>query len=63
MARIQDQNIIITVSKLVKDDSKFVDIVSADMLESLEAVVGELLSDPSVVVEIVTDAPDAASGD
>lgn len=57
MARILDQNVIITVSKLVKDDSAVSNIVSQDTLDALEAVVGELLSDPAVVIEVKTDRP------
>lgn len=50
MAKIVTQTIAITVSKLVKGDTKTADMVSIDLVEQLETVVGELV-DGDVVVE------------
>lgn len=53
MAKIQEQNIIFTVSKLVKnDDNSNEGLVSQDTIDSLQSVAEELLGD-GVVVEVV----------
>lgn len=54
MAHIHEENIIITVSKLVKGNETTAQTVSPDVLSALEAVVSELVGDPSVVVEVVS---------
>jgi hypothetical protein len=42
MAKINEQTIVITVSQLVKDDAPTAELLSADVVAQLEAVVGEL---------------------
>ncbi len=51
MARIQEEVIIITVSKLQKNDSNDSDIVSEDTMTALASVAEELLGN-GVVVEV-----------
>ena len=51
MAKIQEQNIVITVSKLVKNDAGEVNLVSQEALDALTSVVEELLG-TDVVVEV-----------
>lgn len=50
MAKILEENIIIKVSKLVKNDTNE-NLVPADTLQALEAVTQELLGD-TVIVEV-----------
>lgn len=42
MAKINEQTLIITVSQLVKDDTPTNELLSADVVTQLEAVVAEL---------------------
>jgi hypothetical protein len=42
MAKINEQTLIITVSQLIKDDAPASELLSADVVMQLEAVVGEL---------------------
>jgi hypothetical protein len=42
MAKINEQTLVITVSQLVKDDAPTAELLSADVIAQLEAVVGEL---------------------
>jgi hypothetical protein len=42
MAKINEQTLIITVSQLIKDDAPVAELLSADVVAQLEAVVGEL---------------------
>ena len=51
MAKIQEESIVITVSKLVKNDEPTRDIVDIDTLVALASVAEELLGQ-SVVVEV-----------
>ena len=51
MAKIQEEVIIIKLSKLVKDNVEASSIVGAEIQQALEQVVQELVSD-SVVVEV-----------
>ena len=53
MAKVQSENIVITVSKLVKDsDSDGVSMVSDEVITALEQVAQELVGE-AVVVEVV----------
>ena len=52
MAQIQTETIVITFSKLVKDNAGEVSITADEVLTSLEAVAQELVGD-SVIVEVV----------
>jgi hypothetical protein len=42
MAKINEQTLVITVSQLVKDDAPTHELLSADVVAQLEAVVAEL---------------------
>jgi hypothetical protein len=42
MAKINEQTLVITVSQLVKDDAPTAELLSAEVVAQLEAVVGEL---------------------
>lgn len=42
MAKINEQTLVITVSQLVKDDAPTVELLSAETVAQLEAVVAEL---------------------
>jgi hypothetical protein len=42
MAKINEQTLVITVSQLIKDDTPAVELLSADIVAQLEAVVAEL---------------------
>jgi hypothetical protein len=55
MAKIQEQIIVIKVSKLVKDSAHTNSpIISDDFMNNIEAVVQELAGD-DVVIEVITD--------
>jgi hypothetical protein len=60
MAHIQEQTVTIRLSKLVKANSKTGDrdLTPKDFAETLEALVGELVGDDSVIVEIDADEAD-----
>lgn len=60
MAKIANQTLQLTVSKLVKDrddDSVLSDTQLLTLLETLPGVVEELLQDSTLVVEVGLDAP------
>ena len=42
MAKINEQTLVITVSQLVKDDAPTAELLSAEVVTQLEAVVSEL---------------------
>jgi len=54
MAKIVEENIIIKVSKLVKDPAQAVELATADMLTNLEAIAQELIGD-GAIVEVYKD--------
>lgn len=55
MAKIQQQLIVIKLSKLIKDsDDINEDIANSDITSNIEAVAQELLGD-NVIVEVVTE--------
>lgn len=57
MAKLANQNIVIQISKAVKDsDSDTISILDTDTISQLEAVVSELVNDNSVVIEVLSDA-------
>ena len=49
MAKINEQTLVITVSQLVKDDAPTAELLSADVIAQLEAVVGELAGSGTLV--------------
>jgi hypothetical protein len=51
MAKINQQNLVITLSQLIKDSDLETAIMSADIVESLESVIAELAGS-GVIVEI-----------
>jgi len=42
MAKINEQTLVVTVSQLVRDDAPAADLLSAEVVAQLEAVVAEL---------------------
>ena len=42
MAKINEQTLVITVSQLIKDDTPSTELLGADVVAQLEAVVAEL---------------------
>jgi hypothetical protein len=42
MSKINEQTLVITLSQLVKDDAPTSELLNADVVAQLEAVVGEL---------------------
>ena len=61
MAQIQQQTVVIRLSKLVKGNAKASALAPADFESSLEAVAAELLGDDSIIVEVESeDAEDDA---
>lgn len=53
MAKIQEEIIVVRLSKLVKDTDQYIPVVDKDVLEALDKVVQELCG-PGVVSEIET---------
>ena len=51
MAKIQEEVVVITVSKLVKNEGSSTDVVTDDILAALASVAEELLGN-GVVVEV-----------
>lgn len=53
MAQIQEQTVTIKLSKLVRDGSKVEDLRPDGFETTLEALLGEIVTDESVIVEVV----------
>jgi len=51
MAKINQQNLVVTLSQLIKESDSEHEIMAADAIESLEAVIAELAG-AGVIVEI-----------
>lgn len=51
MAKIQEEVIVITVSKLVKNDGQTADLVTDEQMEALASVAEEILGN-GIVVEV-----------
>jgi hypothetical protein len=49
MAKINEQTLVITVSQMVKDDAPTQELLSADVVGQLEAVVAELAGTGTLV--------------
>lgn len=54
MAKIQEEIVVIRLSKLVKDNTNADQITDSDFSQNVEALVQELVGD-SVVVEVVKE--------
>ena len=52
MAKMIEETVIVTVSKLVKDNTEEQEMLPNDVLAAMEAVVAELIQDDSVLIEI-----------
>lgn len=52
MAKIHQEEISIKISKLVKGDSETTCVIPEEVLASIEAVITELLADPSLLIEV-----------
>jgi hypothetical protein len=55
MAKIQEEIIIIKVSKLVKDSDAEQPVVGQEIVTGLEAVVQQLVTGDAVVVEVIKE--------
>ena len=52
MAKMIQDTVVITVAKLLRDDDEQTTTLSAEVMEQLEAILGELIDDSSAMVEI-----------
>ena len=52
MAKIEEQHIIIKMSKLFKDNQSVADFVKYEVVQSLTAIIDEVIDDDSVITEI-----------
>lgn len=59
MAQIQEMTVTIKLSKLVRTDQKHQNLAPAGFGASLEAVVGELVEDKTIIVEVLEEEDDA----
>lgn len=55
MAKIQEEIIIIKVSKLVKDTDAAQPFIGPEIVSGLEAVVQEMISGDAVIVEVIKE--------
>ena len=53
MAQLNESTLIVKISKLLKDDEELVNLVDADTVTNLEAVLEELIGDPKALIEII----------
>ncbi|RYD70688.1 MAG: hypothetical protein EOP84_26275 [Verrucomicrobiaceae bacterium] len=58
MAKVVEQMVVIKVSKLVKGDGAGVELITEDFVTAIDAVAGEILNDPSAVVEVFAAGDD-----
>lgn len=58
MARIHEEIVLIKMSKLVRDAGEVRLKLPEGFIDGIEAVVGDLIADPTVIVEVV--GPDVA---
>lgn len=56
MAKLATQNLVISISKVVRnDDSGTLDVITPEMTDAIEAIIADLLQDQSIVVEVVSE--------
>lgn len=53
MAQLSESTVVVKVSKLVKDGEVISDMIDADTVTNLEAVLEELINDPKAMIEII----------
>ena len=53
MAQLSESTVVVKVSKLVKDGEAISDMIDADTVTNLEAVLEELINDPKAMIEII----------
>lgn len=53
MAKLVETALVIKVSKLAKDSETVEELVSAELLDQLEAVLEELIGDDRAMVEVI----------
>ena len=59
MAKVVEENVVIRLSKLVKDDDAVLDGIITDTIkDTLEEATAQLVNNPLVVVEILTQPED-----
>lgn len=58
MAKVLEELVIIKLSKIVKDDTVAIDVITKEQRELIEqtlsTLVDEVLNDPSIIVEIAS---------
>ena len=55
MAKIVEELVVIKVSKLVKGDVDESPMLSEEVCDAIETMVGEVLNDPKAIVEVVRE--------
>jgi hypothetical protein len=53
MAQLNESTLIVRISKLLRDDEPMNELVDADTVTNLEAVLEELIGDPKALIEII----------
>ncbi len=53
MAQLMESMVVVKISKLVKDGEAVSELIDADTLTNLEAVLEELVNDPKAMIEII----------
>lgn len=55
MAKIEEQFIIIKMSKLFKDNVSVTEFVKDDVVESVRSIIDELIDDDGIITEVSTE--------
>ena len=55
MAKIEEQFIIIKMSKLFKDNVSVTDFVKDEVVESVRSIIDELIDDDGIITEVSTE--------
>jgi len=53
MAQLNESVVVVKVSKLVKDGEQIDELLDAETLTNVEAVLEELVNDPKAMIEII----------
>lgn len=53
MAQLSESMVVIKISKLVKDGESLDELITADTVTNLEAILEELVDDPKAMIEII----------
>jgi len=55
MAQFNESVVVVKISKLVKDGEAIDEIIDADTVTNLEAVLEELVNDPKAMIEVIKE--------